>query len=73
MAAVAALELPSMRCRLLLQKLHFLTMRRLSKDDAVGVGPELLHACADGVGSVCLVKECCLVVLLYSSCYRGRH
>ena len=30
----------------------------LLKDDAVGVGAELLRACADDVGSLCLVKEC---------------
>ena len=33
-------------------------MKRLLKDDAVGVGAELLCACADDFGSLCLVKEC---------------
>ena len=33
-------------------------LRRLLKDDAVGVGPALLHACVDDVGSVCPVKGC---------------
>ena len=28
------------------------------KDDAVGVGPALLCACADYLGSLCIVKEC---------------
>ena len=45
-----------MKRRLLLRKLSFL--KRLLKDDAVGVGAELLRACADDVGSLCLVKEC---------------
>jgi len=55
-AGVGALELPSMRYRLLLRKLYFL--RRLLKDDVVGVGPELLCACADDLCLLCLVKEC---------------
>ena len=33
-------------------------MRRLLKDDAVGVWPELVRAGANDVGSLCLVKEC---------------
>jgi len=44
-------------------------LRRLLKDDAVGVWPELIliHAGANDVGSLCLVKECaemfgCVVV-----------
>ena len=40
----------------MLQKLYF--FRRLLKDDAVGVGPELLCACAADLCSLCLVKEC---------------
>ena len=28
------------------------------RDDAVGVGVEVLHACVDDIESVCLVKEC---------------
>ena len=53
--AIVALELPLMSCRLLLQKLSFL--KRLLKDYVIGVGAELLCACADDVGSLCLVKE----------------
>ena len=52
--AIVALELPSMKCRLLLRKLS--SLKRLN--NAVEVGAELLHACADAVGSLCLVKEC---------------
>ena len=54
-AAIVALELPAMRCRILLRKLAFL--QRLLRDDAVGVGAEVLHACVDDIESVCLVKE----------------
>ena len=41
------------QCRILLRKLAFL--QRLLRDDAVGVGVEVLHACVE---YVCLVKEC---------------
>ena len=33
-------------------------MKRLLKDDAVGVGAVLLRAYVDDVGSLCFVKEC---------------
>ena len=45
-----------MRCCILLHKLAFL--QRLLREDAVGVGVEVLHACVDDIESLCLVKEC---------------
>ena len=48
-----ALELPTI---ILLRKLAFL--QRLLRDDAVGVGVEVLHTCVDDIETLCLVKEC---------------
>ena len=73
-AAIVALELPTMRCQILLRKLAFL--QRLLRDDAVGVGVEVLHACVDDIESVCLGSvwnwKNGLVVSLWGNCCGGK-
>ena len=54
-AAQVALDLESIRSRLLFTKLGFL--RRSMLNDA-GVGAEMMRVMSDNVESLCLVKEC---------------
>ena len=56
-AAQVALDLESLRSRLLLTKLGFL---RRSILNHAGVGAEMMRVMSDDVESLCLVKECML-------------
>jgi hypothetical protein len=55
-SAVTAMDLGSVRSRLLVSKLGFL--KRLLRDDAVGVGRAAIRSMVDDVDSLCLVREC---------------
>ena len=55
-AAIVALELSTMRCQILLRKLAFLQI--FLRDDPVGVGVEVLHACVDDIESVFGYRVC---------------
>lgn len=55
-AAVSALEMESMRCRLVVRKLGFL--RRQQADSTIGVGATAMRSLTDEPETLCLVKEC---------------
>ena len=55
-AAITALEVPTMRSRLLVTKLGFL--RRVVESDSGSLSARVLEALCDDVESLCLVREC---------------
>ena len=55
-SAILALEMETMRSRLVCRKLSFL--KRLLGDSATGVGSIAMRSLVDNVESLCLVKEC---------------
>ena len=55
-SAILALEMETMRSRLVCRKLSFL--KRLLGDSATGVGAVAMRSLVDNVESLCLVKEC---------------
>ena len=55
-AAITALEVPTMRSRLLVTKLGFL--RRVVESDSGSLSAQVLEALCDDVESLCLVREC---------------
>ena len=55
-AAITALEMPTMRSRLLVTKLGFL--RRVMENSSGSFSGRVLEALCDDVESMCLVKEC---------------
>ena len=54
--AVVTLDMETIRCRILCQKLNFL--RKLLEDGATGIGAAAFRSLCDDVESLCLVKEC---------------
>ena len=65
-AAFVALDVRSMRSRLLVIKLRFLK-RRLSEHG--GIGGEVMSALSDDINALCLVKECRELEEYYSTSY----
>ena len=55
-AAITALDMPTMRSRLLVTKLGFL--RRVMERDSGSLSDRVLEALGDDFESVCLVREC---------------
>ena len=55
-AAFVALDMKSIRSRLLIAKLRFLK-RRMTDDDGVAIGGEAMRALSDDVDSLCLHGE----------------
>ena len=64
-AAILALDLETMKSRILCQKLCFL--QRLLVDEAVGVGAAAMKSLCDNVELLCLVKECCELECAYGT------
>ena len=55
-AAILALDMETMRSRILCRKLNFL--KSLLEEEATGVGAAAMKSLSDDVDSLCLVKEC---------------
>ena len=63
--AVLILDMESIRCRILCQKLNFL--KRLLEERATGVGAVAMRSLSDDMESLCLVKECRELELYYGT------
>lgn len=55
-AAIAVLDIPTMKCRILVKKLGFL--RRLMEGDPDSLCGSVVLPLCDEVESICLVREC---------------
>ena len=65
-AAHVALDLESIRCRLLSAKLGFLRRSMVGRE---GIGAEMMCVMVDDVESLCLVKECRELEETYGTCF----
>ena len=63
--AILALDMETMKSRILCRKLSFL--HSLLQEDATGVGAAVMKSLSDDVESLCLVKECCELESTYYS------
>ena len=64
-AAILALDMETMRSRILCRKLNFL--KSLLEEEATGIGAAAMKSLSDDVDSLCLVKECCELESTYST------
>ena len=55
-AAIVVLDVPTMKCRVLMRKLGFL--RRVMAGDSDGLSGSVMLALCDDADSICLVREC---------------